>query len=79
MRSIKETLTALTAGAEPGAVRVKREEHEPISDERFRLIVNSVTKIAISVVVAAIVVNCDREKLGILAGTLLFLSLIHLE
>lgn len=32
MKGIKETITALTAGNEPGAVHYNRKEHVPMSD-----------------------------------------------
>lgn len=78
MMKIKETIAALTAGDLPGAAYISRKEQEPISDERFSLIVKSATRICISVAGAVVAVNIDAWKLLILAGAGLF-ALICIE
>lgn len=79
MRKIKETITAFVSGDFPGAVRIKRKDHKPMSDERFSLIVKSVTNIAACIAVAVTAMNVDGWRLPILAGAGVFIELIYLS
>lgn len=71
MTKIKEVISAFTAGDFPGAVRINRKEHEPMSDERFRLILNRI------VLVVAIIAGVDLIP-QLEAGVALFLGLVGL-
>lgn len=77
MNKIRETITAFASGDFLGAVHINRKECAPMPDERFNLIVKSVTRVAVSVAVAATAINVDGRKLLILAGAVLFFSWIY--
>lgn len=77
MSKIKETITALTAGDLPGGVRINRKEQEPISDERFRLIVNRLALAVFAVAAAIFAINASPLKIGIVAFAGIFLVLIY--
>lgn len=46
MGKIKETITALIAGEEPGAVHINRKEHIPVSDDRFCMVIGCILKVS---------------------------------
>ena len=77
MKKIKEAITALTAGDFPGAIHINRKEHSPMSDERFSLIVKSVTNIAASIAAAVTAMNVDGWKLLTLVGAGVVFVLIY--
>lgn len=76
MSKIKQTITALTSGDNPGGVRVSKEEKEPMSDERFRLVIQCVTRAAMAFCGVVLVINIDIWKLLALGGFGLFFALI---
>lgn len=71
MSKIKETITALTSGDFPGGVRVSREEREPMSDARFKLIINSLTKVGLAHAAVSLLADFDT-------GTSAFVLIISL-
>lgn len=77
MSKIKETITAVSAGNEPGAVRIKREEH---GFEYYRLLEVSIkcaTAMIASLSLAAMVVYAQIWNLLTFFGFAIFFSLIY--
>lgn len=77
MRLIRETITALISSEFPGAVRINRKEHKPMTDERFALVMKCGVK---SIGIAAgtvLVLNAGIWKLLALMGFGIFFSLIY--
>lgn len=78
MKNIKETITALTSGDFPGAVRVKKEEHAPMSDERFSLVLKRTVQIVAIVCGTVLVLKADTGKVAALAGLGGFLGYLNI-
>lgn len=77
MKKIKETITALTSGETPGGVQVKKEEKEPMSDERFSAILKCIVKVAVIAATTKIVPEIGTHKLLVLGGIILALEVAY--
>lgn len=62
MSKIKETITAISAGNEPGAVRIKREEQERMPEWYFAMAMKCTVLIAAIAAVTVIVVFSELWK-----------------
>lgn len=77
MKNIRETITALTAGDSPGGVRVNRKEHEPMNDERFRLILKCIVSVTAIIAGTVLVLNLDPDMVFPLMGLICVGGLIY--
>ena len=77
MSKIKETVTAVSAGNEPGAVRIKRQEH---GNEHYRIMeaaIKCVTAMFVLAVIGAIVVYAEIWNLLAFFAFSLFSALAY--
>lgn len=77
MSKIKETVTAVSSGNEPGAVRIKREERERMPEWYFAMAMKCVVVIAAIAAVTVIVVFAELWKVLALAVFGVFFCLIY--
>lgn len=77
MKSIKQTITALTAEDSPKGVRVSREEKEPMSDKRFFAVLGCIVKVTAIVAIAKVVPQIDNYKLFILGAIIVILTVAY--
>lgn len=77
MKNIREVITAMSSGDSLGAVHINKKERTPMSDERFNLVIKSITRIAISVAGVTLAINIDGRKLLTLVGAGVAFSLIY--
>lgn len=77
MKKIKETITALTSGDFPGAVRINRKESIPIPDGRLDLIMKYSIKIIGIAAGTVLILNAGIWKLLALMGFGIFFGLIY--
>lgn len=77
MSKIKETITAVSAGSEPGAVRIKREEQEQIPEWYFATAMKCAVVISAISAVTAIIIFADLWKVITLAVFGIFFCLIY--
>ena len=77
MSKIKETITAVSAGNEPGAVRIKREEQERMPEWYFATAMKCAVVIAAIAAVTAIIIFADLWKVLALAVFVIFFFLIY--
>lgn len=77
MSKIKETITAVSAGNEPGAVRIKREEQERMPEWYFCMAVKCVVTLAAIASMTLVVIFAEIWKVLALAGFGIFFSLIY--
>lgn len=77
MSKIKETITALAAGNESGAVRIKREEREQMPEWYFATAMKCAVVIAAIAAVTAIIIFADLRKVLALSVFSIFFFLIY--
>ena len=77
MSKIKETITAVSAGNEPGAVRIKREELERMPEWYFAMAMKCAVVIAAIAAVTVIVVFAELWKVLVLAVFGIFFCLTY--
>lgn len=77
MSKIKETVTAVSAGNEPSAVRIKREEQERMPEWYFAMAMKCAVVIAAIAAVTVIVVFAELWKVLALAVFGIFFCLIY--
>lgn len=77
MSKIKETITALSAGNETGAVRVNREERERMPEWYFEMALRCVERVALIAAVALLVIFADVQKLLALLVFGILFSLVY--
>lgn len=77
MSKIKETVTAVSAGNEPGAVRIKREEQERMPEWYFITVVKCVIALAAIASMTLVVIFAEIWKVLALAVFGIFFSLIY--
>lgn len=73
---IKEVVTALT-GDSPGLIRINRKVRVPMPDDRFSLVVKSITKMVAAVAGTVLVINAEIWKLIVLMVFGIFFTLIY--
>ncbi len=77
MSKIKETITAVSAGNEPGAVRIKREEQERMPEWYFATAMKCAVVIAAIAAATAIIIFADLWKVLALIVAGIFYTLIY--
>lgn len=77
MSKIKETVTAVSAGNEPGAIRIKREERERMPELYFAMAMKCAVAIAMIAAVTAIIIFAEIWKVIALAVFGIFFGLIY--
>lgn len=77
MSKIKETVTAVSAGNEPGAVRIKREERERLPEWYFAMAMKCAVAIAIIAAVTVIIIFAEIWKVLVIAVFGIFFGLIY--
>lgn len=77
MSKIKETITALAAGNESGAVHINRKENAPMSDKRFEMILKCVVTIALIAAVTVLVLKAGIVKLVALLIFGIYFSIVY--
>lgn len=77
MSRIKETITALTAGNEPGAVRIKRKEQERLPEWYFSMAIRCIERVALIAAVAAVVIFAEILKIAALVGFGIVFSMFY--
>lgn len=77
MSKTKETITAVSAGNEPGAVRIKREEQERMPEWYFATAMKCAVVIAAIAAVTVIVVFAELWKVLALAVFGVFFGLAY--
>lgn len=77
MSKIKETITAVSAGNEPGAVRIKREERERMPEWYFAIAMKCAVVIAAIAAVTVIIIFADLWKVIALAVFGVFFGLAY--
>lgn len=77
MSKIKETITAVSAGNEPGAVRIKREERERLPEWYFAMAMKCAVAIAIIAAVTVIIIFAEIWKVLVIAVFGIFFGLIY--
>lgn len=77
MNKIKETITAVSAGKEPGAVWIKREEQERMPEWYFITVVKCIIALALIASGTLIIIFAEIWKVMALLGVGLFSVLIY--
>lgn len=77
MSKIKETVTAVSSGNEPGAVRIKREERERMPEWYFITSVKCVMALSMIASVTLIIIFAEIWKVMALALFGILFSLIY--
>lgn len=77
MSKIKETITALAAGNESGAVRIKREEREQMPEWYFKTAVRCIERISMIAAAASLIIFADICKILVLLVFGILFSLIY--
>lgn len=77
MNKIKETITAVSAGNEPGAVRIKREEQERMPEWYFITVVKCIIALALIASGTLIIIFAEIWKVMALALFGVLFSLIY--
>lgn len=77
MSKTKETITAVSAGNEPGAVRIKREERERMPEWYFAMAMKCAVAIAMIAAVTVIIIFAEIWKVIALAVFGIFFGLTY--
>lgn len=77
MSKIKETVTAVSAGNEPGAVHISRKENQPMTGRSLEMVLECIVVVSLITAITTIVIFAEIWKVLALAAFGIFFSLIY--